>query len=190
MRDERRRRVGAAPGPDVEVEGAVRPAYGFLRARRGCRRRDSHGGFGEGVKAELRIGGLVRTQKPKYKLTEKQRFDLLLTGDEPEEAFDANKVGIIPFFDAANVPPENFARKFLANPEQVAGFPKRVVIEPGECAIVMLRLTTDGTAPGAYAGALIAGAARRAVAVRVVDATLPDDGSRPRTDGTQRIPDA
>ena len=137
----------------------------------------SAAGFGDGVKAELRIGGLVRTQKPKYKLTEKQRFDLLLTGDEPEEAFDANKVGIIPFFDAANVPPENFARKFLANSDQVAGFPKRVVIESGECAIVMLRLTTDSAAPGAYAGALIAGAARRAVAVRVVDATLPDDGS-------------
>ena len=111
-------------------------------------------GFGEGVKAELRIGGLVRTQKPKYKLTERQRFDLLLTGDEPEEAFDANKVGIIPFFDAANVPPENFARKFLANPEQVVGFPSRVEIAPGECAVVMLRLTTDGAVPGTLSGTL------------------------------------
>ncbi len=173
----------------------------------------SAGGFGEGVKAELRIGGLVRTQKPKYKLTEKQRFDLLLTGDEPEEAFDANKVGIIPFFDAANVPPENFARKFLANPEQVVGFPSRVEIAPGECAVVMLRLTTDGAVPGTLSGTLNAAVthevesgkwkvessvvtaasnrptvkpsnrqtddapATRAVAVRVVDATLPDDGS-------------
>ena len=138
----------------------------------------SSGGFGEGVKAELRIGGLVRTQKPKYKLTEKQRFDLLLTGDEPEEAFDANKVGIIPFFDAANVPPENFARKFLANPEQVVEFPSRVEIAPGECAVVMLRLTTDGATPGERGGALLAGAARRAVAVRVVAAVLPGvDGS-------------
>ena len=134
--------------------------------------------FGRGVRAELRIGGLVRTQKPKYKLTEKQKFDMLLTGDEPEEAFDANRLGIIPFFAPGMVPPENFLRKHTANPEQVAGFPSRVEIASGECAVVMLRVTTDGAAPGEHRGALRAGPASREVSVRVVDATLPaEDGS-------------
>ncbi|MBQ6247892.1 MAG: DUF4838 domain-containing protein, partial [Kiritimatiellae bacterium] len=77
--------------------------------------------FGQGVKAELRIGGLVRTQKPKIALTEQQKFDMLITGDEPANAFDHGRVGILPFFNPGNVPQENFARKYLANPEQVAG---------------------------------------------------------------------
>ncbi len=171
----------------------------------------SASGFGDGIRAELLIGGLVRTQKPKYKLTEKQRFDMLLTGDEPEEAFDADRLGIIPFFTPDMVPPENFARKYLGNPEQVADFPERLKIEPGECAVVMLRLTTDAAEPGERTGTLSAAwtsevessklkvessVARvasnrptvqpsncqtdtkttRAVAVRVVDATLPDAG--------------
>ena len=134
--------------------------------------------FGEGVKAELLIGGLVRGQKPKYKLTDKQRFDMMLTGEEPEEAFDANRLGIIPFFSADMVPPANFARKYLGNPEQVAGFPSRVEIAPGECAVLMLRVTTDGATPGERKGVLAAGATTRPVALRVVDATLPgEDGS-------------
>lgn len=132
-------------------------------------------GFGGGVKAELRIGGLVRTQKPKYKLTEKQKFDMLLTGDEPEAAFDANRLGIIPFFAAGTVPPENFLKKYTANPEQIAGFPSRVEIAPGECAVVMLRVTTEGAAPGERRGIMKAGGAVRTVDVCVVDATLSED---------------
>ena len=138
-------------------------------------------GFGEGVRAELRIGGLVRVQPPKVKLTEQQLFDLKLTGEAPEGAFDGDRVGIVPFFAPDMVPPGNFARKYLANPEQVAGFPGRVEIAPGEAAAVMLRLTTDGAAPGVREGRLVAGgpadapAASLPVAVRVIDATLPEE---------------
>lgn len=131
--------------------------------------------FGKGVKAELRIGGLVRTQKPKYKLTEKQKFDMLLTGDEPEDAFDANRLGVIPFFAPGMIPHENFLRKYTANPEQIAAFPSRVVIEPGECAVVMLRVTTEGAAPGERGGIMKAGPAVRKVSVRVADAFLPEE---------------
>ncbi|MBO5941519.1 MAG: discoidin domain-containing protein [Kiritimatiellae bacterium] len=131
--------------------------------------------FGKGIKAELRIGGLVRTQKPKYKLTEKQKFDMLLTGDEPEDAFDANRLGFIPFFASGMIPHENFLRKYTANPEQIAHFPSNVSIEPGECAVVMLRITTDGAAPGNRRGMIKAGASSREVDVCVVDATLPEN---------------
>ncbi len=136
----------------------------------------SASGFGDGVSAELLVGGLVRTQKPRQQLTEKQRFDMMMTGDEPECPFDADKLGIVPFFTVENVPPANFARKHLANPEQVVGFPDRVEIASGECAVVMLRLTSRGARPSHRIGTLTAGAARREVAVRIVDVTLPDAG--------------
>ena len=130
--------------------------------------------FGGDVRAELRIGGLVRTQPPKYKLTDTQRFDLLLTGNEPEEAFDADKLGIIPFFSADMAPPVNFARKYLANPEQVTGFPKEVEIAPGEGAVFMLRITTRNAKPGERSGRLSAGKTRRDVRIHIVNAVLPD----------------
>ena len=130
-------------------------------------------GAGNGLSAELRIGGVVRTQPPKYKLTKKQLFDLQQTGDEPPDAFDAGKMDVLPFFSADATPPLNFARKYLANPGQVAGFPRSVVIEPGEGAVVMLRVTTDGAKPGSRDIALAAGKVSSPVRVRVVDVTLP-----------------
>ena len=130
-------------------------------------------GSGGGLSAELRIGGVVRTLPPKQKLTPKQLFDLQLTGAEPPEAFGAGKMDVIPFFSADAVPPSNFARKYLANPGQVAGFPKSVAIDPGEGAVVMLRVTTDGAEPGRRDVELFAGDARHKVRVRVADVTLP-----------------
>ena len=131
-------------------------------------------GFGDGTMAELRIGGVVRTQPPKRKLTEKQRFDLQLTGEEPQDAFDADKMDIVPFFAAGMVPPLNFARKYLANPEQVVDFPKSVRIASGECAVLMLRLVTEGAAAGERKVVLSAGDAKHEVPVKVLDVTLPD----------------
>ena len=130
-------------------------------------------GSGGALSAELRIGGVVRTQPPKRKLTPKQLFDLQLTGAEPPDAFDAGKLDVIPFFSADAVPPSNFARKYLANPEQVAGFPKSVAIDPGEGAVVMLRVTTDGAKPGRRNVGLFAGSACHKVQVSVADVTLP-----------------
>ena len=131
-------------------------------------------GFGKNLTAELRIGGVVRTQPPKRKLTEKQRFDLQLTGAEPEDAFDADKMDVIPFFAAGMTPQLNFARKYLANPEQVANFPESVQIEPGECAVLMLRLVTAGASARERTVFLSAGKARYEVPVKVMDVTLPD----------------
>ena len=131
--------------------------------------------FGKGVSAQLLIGGLVRTQPPKYKLTEKQRFDLLLTGAEPEDAFDADKTGVIPFFSADMVPPVNFAKKYLANPEQVTGFPGAVEIAPGEGAVMMLRITTRNVGAGVRSGRLSAGKTQRDVRIRIVDVVLPEN---------------
>ena len=130
-------------------------------------------GSGGGLSAELRIGGVVRTQPPKRKLTPKQLFDLQLTGAEPQDAFDAGKLDVIPFFSAGAVPPSNFARKYLANPGQVAGFPESVAIDPGEGAVVMLRVTTDGAKSGRRNIGLLAGNACHTVQVRVADVTLP-----------------
>ena len=130
--------------------------------------------LGASVTAELRIGGLVRTQPPKYKLTEKQRFDLLLTGKEPEEAFDPEKMDVLPFFGTGQIPPENFARKYLANPQQVTGFPGAVEIAPGEGAVVMLRVTTQAAAPSVRRGSLTAGTGSCELELRVLDALLPD----------------
>lgn len=132
-------------------------------------------GSGKGLSAELRIGGVVRTQPPKYKLTPKQLFDLQQTGDEPQDAFDAGKMDVLPFFSADIVPPLNFARKYLANPGQVAGFPESVVIDQGEGAVVMLRVVTDGVEPGMREMTLLAGDAHYPLQVRVVDATLPSE---------------
>ena len=97
-----------------------------------------------------------------------------LTGAEPEDAFDADKMDVIPFFAAGMTPQLNFARKYLANPEQVANFPESVQIEPGECAVLMLRLVTAGASARERTVLLSAGKVRYEVPVKVLDVTLPD----------------
>lgn len=131
-------------------------------------------GGGDGLNAELCIGGLVRVLPHNRKLTRQQRFDLKLEEGEDDVA-GTDQLGIVPFFSAKDVPPGNFARKYMANPEQVSGFPDAVVIEPGECAVVMLRLSTSRAKPDRRRITLSVGSARREVLVRIVDATLPDD---------------
>ena len=131
-------------------------------------------GFGDDVKPEIRIGGVVRTKPPPRKLTAKQLFDLKVTGTEPPDTFGADEFDVLPFFSSDIVPAPNFARKYLANPEQVSGFPDAVEIASGDCAVIMLRLSTSGAAAGRRDGALAAGGARRNVPLRIVDATLPD----------------
>ena len=48
-------------------------------------------GFGDDVKPEIRIGGVVRTKPPPRKLTAKQLFDLKVTGTEPPDTFGADE---------------------------------------------------------------------------------------------------
>ena len=130
--------------------------------------------FGSGVAAELRIGGVVRTTPPKMKLTEKQIIDLLITDVSKLEEDREQVLDVQPFFAVDAKPAENFARKYLANPRQVAGFPFAVPLAPGEGCVVMLRVTSDGAKPGVRSGVLRAGAARMEVALDVRDMRLPE----------------
>ena len=129
--------------------------------------------FGAGVSAELRIGGLVRMTPPKVKLSEKQIIDLLVTDVSNLEADRGQRLDIQPFFAADAKPAANFARKYLANPRQVTGFPGAVPLAPGEGCVVMLRMTTDGACSGTRRGVLRAGAARLPVLLDVRNVMLP-----------------
>ena len=130
-------------------------------------------GLGDGVSAELLIGGVIRVSENKRKLSEKEIFDLKIKGDVPEEMFE-DRYGVLPFFGAESMPSEAILSRYVVNREQVRGFPSAVPLRPGECAVVMLRLKTDGVTPGTRKGVLVAGATRMPLAVEVVDVTLPD----------------
>ncbi len=112
--------------------------------------------FGEDVKTEMRIGGLVRVSRPKVKLTEGQLHDLMVTNTAAVQGGDPEKLDVLPFFAPDAKPAPNFARRNLANPAQVTGFPDAVPLAPGEGCVVMLRVTTDNAAPGRREGAFAA----------------------------------
>lgn len=111
-------------------------------------------GFGDGVAAELLVGGVMRVSPPKRRISALERVKLAT-----ENAFGINNgtrddIDIVPFFFTNAIPRENFLRRYLANPAQVSGFPGAVSLGPGEGCVVMMRLTTDGTATGMRHGAL------------------------------------
>ena len=130
-------------------------------------------GLGGGVSAELLVGGTVVTSQRKRKLSEQEKFDLKSKGEVPEEMFDT-RYDALPFFSAESKPSEGILSRYVANREQVRGFPSAVPLRPGECAVVMLRLKTAGAKPGTRRGVLVAGKVRLPLAVDVVDLTLPD----------------
>ena len=146
-------------------------------------------GLGGGVSAELLVGGNILTSQKKRKLTEQEKFDLKIQGEVPEEMFD-KRYDTVPFF-SADSRPSGVLSRYVANREQVRGFPSAVPLRPGEAVIVMLRLKTDGAKPGKRKGVFTAkavkdavqclklkvessGVARMPVDVEVVDLTLPD----------------
>ncbi len=115
--------------------------------------------FGDkAIAAELLIGGVVRMEKPapKEKLTQKQIIDLLITDESKLYEQRPQRLDVLPFFRAEALPAPNFARRYLANPGQVVGFPSAVPLAPGEGCVVMLRVTTDAAAPGVRNGTLVA----------------------------------
>ena len=130
-------------------------------------------GLGDGIAAELLVGGVIRKSQNKRKLSEREIFDLKIKGDVPEEMFE-DSYGVLPFFGAGSMPSEAILSRHIVNREQVRGFPSAVPLRPGECAVVMLRLKTDGVKPGIRNGALVASAARMPLSVEVMDITLPD----------------
>ena len=131
--------------------------------------------LGDGVRAELRIGGLVRVSRPKVKLTPKQLLDLMVTdATAAEGGGDPEKLDFIPFFSPDAKPAPNFARRYLANPDQVVGFPGAIPLGPGEGCVVMLRLMTAAAAPGARCGEMRAGETVSPVTIEICDIVLPD----------------
>ncbi len=127
--------------------------------------------FGEGVRAELLIGGVTHLFPPKRKLTSEEMMLLFTENDTTQGA--AEDLEVHPFFFAHALPKENFLRRYVANPAQVSGFPNAVPLEPGEGCVVMLRLTTNGTAPGRREGIVRAADAALTIPLTIVDLTLP-----------------
>lgn len=112
-------------------------------------------GLDDGVAAELLVGGVIRTSENKRKLSDQEIFDLKIKGEVPEEMFD-DRYGVLPFFDAESKPAESILARYVVNREQVRGFPSAIPLRPGECAVLMLRLKTDGAKAGIRNGALVA----------------------------------
>jgi len=129
--------------------------------------------LGEGVATELLIGGVSRKAPPKRILTDEELAIMATTNREGALTASADELDVLPFFFADSKPCENHLRKFVANPQQVAGFPSAVRLAPGEGCVVMLRLTSANAAPGVRCGAMKAGDAQLPVEVTVVDVTLP-----------------
>ncbi len=133
----------------------------------------SASGFGEGVRAELLVGGVMQVSPPKRKLSPEEMI-LLATNDENGiNQGDPEDLDLVPFFFAEARPKGNFLRRYLANPAQIAGFPNAVPLAPGEGCVVMLRLTTDGTAPGRREGIVRASDAALTIPLTIVDLMLP-----------------
>lgn len=130
-------------------------------------------GLGGGVSAELLVGGTILSSQNKRKLSEQEKIDLKIKGEVPEEMFDT-RYDALPFFGAESKPSEGILSRYVANREQVRGFPSAVPLRPGEAVIVMSRLKTDGAKPGKRDGVLTAGAAKMPLSVEVVDLMLPD----------------
>ena len=130
-------------------------------------------GLGDGVSAELLVGGVIRVNENRRKLSEQEIFDLKIKDEVPDEMFE-DRYGVLPFFGEESKPAESILARYVVNREQVRGFPSAIPLRPGECAVVMLRLKTAGAKPGTRRGVLVAGKARLPLAVDIVDLTLPD----------------
>lgn len=130
-------------------------------------------GFGDGVAAELLVGGAMRISPPRRRITALERVKLATENAFGINNGDRDEIDLVPFFFTNAIPRENFLRRYLANPSQVAGFPCAVPLGPGEGCVVMLRLTTSGAAPGLRDGALRAVAASATHPAASASAALP-----------------
>lgn len=129
--------------------------------------------FGPGVSCELLIGGVVRMVPPKVKLTAKQIQDLLVSeSDLPSGG--PQRLDVCPFFRQSSKPSTGIARRYLANPEQVFGFPSGVPLGAGEGCVIMLRVTTSHARPGVRKGTLSANGVRHEIGLDIRDVILPD----------------
>jgi len=129
--------------------------------------------FGPGLTTELLIGGVLRMSPPKKKLSDQEMVQLHTNDRDGINKGDAEDLDVLPFFFPNVIPAANCRRNYLANPDQVAGFPEAVPINPGEGCVVMLRVTSEDASPGVCRGTLSAGSAKLPFEVEVVDLTLP-----------------
>lgn len=129
--------------------------------------------FGKGTLAELLVGGVLRISPPKRKLSDTEMVQLHTNDRDGINKGDAENLDVLPFFFPHALLPDNCLRKYLANPQQVKGFPDAVPLAPGEGCVVMLRLTTNGTAPGVKRSVFTAGPTKLPIEVEVVDLVLP-----------------
>lgn len=127
--------------------------------------------LGEGIEAELLIGGVMRKAAAKRRLSDKEMEQLATTRRYVNER-TGGELDVLPFFRAGTYLPHRLMRHYLANAEQVESFPE-VRLAPGEGCVAMLRLTTRAAHPGTRSGALCAGGARLPVEVRLANVTLP-----------------
>ena len=129
--------------------------------------------FGKGIASELLIGGVLRVSPPKRKLSETEMVQLHTDDRDGINKGNAEDLDVLPFFHPHATLPSNCLRKYLANPQQVEGFPDAVRLAPGEGCVVMLRVRTDKAAPGIRRGVFSAGQAKLPVAVDIIDLLLP-----------------
>ncbi len=128
--------------------------------------------FGEGTASELLIGGVIDTARKRRKLTDAEMAIMATTNREFAASVAAESLDVVPFFFAGSLPYENQARKYLANPRQVLGFPSAVELKPGDGCVVMLRVAT-ASASGIRRGVFRAGATELPIALDVLDVELP-----------------
>ena len=129
--------------------------------------------FGEGVSAELLIGGVLPVTPPKRKLSAEAMIQQVTTNQYGNHTGKVGDLDVLPFFFVDARGGESFRRRYLANHTQVAGFPKAVPLDPGQGCVVMLRVTTSGAAAGRREGRLVAGSATLPMRLNVVDLMLP-----------------
>lgn len=130
------------------------------------------------ISYEIRIGGILPVNRPPRKLTEKERLDLLITGDLPPDAEPENAMQVLPFFAPGKMLPAGMMRRYLANGGEILGFPE-LPLKPGESAVMMLRIRTDKTPPGKYRTMISARSAtgksvELPLTIQVADLTLPE----------------
>lgn len=131
-------------------------------------------GLGADVKAELLIAGLVRSDPPARRLTEKELFDMLLTEQKSTAEVPGGRLSFLPFFRQSEMPEANFLRKRTANARQLVGFPRAVPLAPGEGALLMLRIKTRGAKAGRRKGAFTAGSVKLPIVLDVADLDLSE----------------
>ena len=130
--------------------------------------------FGEGISAELLIGGVLPVAPPKRKLSRREMVQLATNDENGINNGEVGELDVLPFFFADARGNDGFRRRYLANARQIAGFPGSVPLDPGQGCVVMLRVTTSGAGAGRREGQLAAAAAKLPVRLNVVDLALPE----------------